>query len=488
MEAHPVLVVLTTCCLALLAAGIETLDIAWLSDMHLDPFYGTESAVGHCNTSSFSPMGSPGCDTPMELARSAVSDVKLTRPAYVVMSGDWMRHNMASLPASDVVPTFAAAASLLAGVPGGLLPLPNVAGSLGNNDFVPDYFFNSSTAVHPLLGNFSEILLNNSLLEEDEAKLFARCAYYSRDIKDSGLSIVSLNTLVWTKMLLPSPALADTDPCGQLAFLQSRLEAARARQRRVLIISHVPIGLNIYGALQEGLSGPEAVYFQHEFAVRYAAVASNYSSTIIAHLFGHTHRFSFIADSLLGAPLFIAPAISPIFGNNPSYLRITLNVSSLDLLDVQLRFLAPNKSVWMDGNTLRSILGVSELSVSAMRDSVSSRLLSNATMWEALLLAYGGGVPVPGLPTSLCPESCRGIFSCALLEVLLPAVMACVASTTAPSPPLQPTSTAVVIGLSCAAAVLIITGGMAGVLWIRKYKKTAQPPLILSVDATADDG
>jgi hypothetical protein len=447
-----------------------TVNIVWMSDIHFDPYYNTASAEGRCREGTSDPMGSAGCDAPLALVRSATDDAKSLRPDYVVMSGDWMRHGMVDLPIADAVPTFNSVAQMLAGISAGVFPLPNVAGALGNNDFIPDYYFNDSAMTHPLLANITQVLRNHSLLGEAEATSFTRCAFYSRDVSNSSLTIVALNTLVWTSMLAPAAAPPSTDPCGQLGFLQAELETARIRQRRVLIVSHVPIGVNLFDVLREGLNTSEAVYFQNTFAVRYGGIVSNYSSLIVAQLFGHTHKFSFVADTLFGVPAFTAPSISPIFMNNPSYLLLTLDASSLDLIDLQLRFLAPNKTAWVDGQSLRSILNVPQLSVTDIRGSVRDQLLANQSMWDALVLAYGGGIPDAAFPLSPCDSYCRLVFSCSLREALLTNVAACVAASAPDGVPADagnPGRRNIIIG-SAAGAFVLLVFAVVLILWKKK--------------------
>lgn len=424
------------CCAAVLfcvaADARSTVNVAWLSDIHYDPYYNTPSAVGHCTTGTASPMGQPKCDAPLALVRAAIDDVKARRPDYVVMSGDWLRHSMDALPLSDAVPTFNSVAAMLGEIGGGVFPLPNLAGALGNNDFIPDYYFNESAPTHPLLANLTEVLVNNSLLEAPEGATFARCGYFYREVANSSLSILSLNTLVWTVMLEPTPASPASDPCGQMHFLQRQLERARVGGRRVLVVSHVPIGVNLYNVLHGGFGAPEAVYFQNVFALRYRTLIANYSAVIIAQLFGHTHRFSFVADKLFGVPAFTAPSITPIYLNNPSYLQMTLDATTLDLVDLQLRFLAPSKASWLDGPTLRAVLNVPQLTVASIHDAIADTLLTNASVWNAVVLAYGGGIADGAFPVSPCDASCRTIFSCAMREALLADVVGCTASTAAP--------------------------------------------------------
>ena len=191
--------------------------------------------------------------------------------------------------------------------------------------------------------------------------------------------------------------------------------------------------MNAYDVLNEGFNTSEPVYFQDAFTIRYAEVVSNYSAVIIAQLYGHTHKFAFLADRDMAVPAFIAPAISPIFENNPSYLVVTLDAASLDLVDIQQHYLATNKTAWVSGQTLRSILGIPQLTVDAMRRS-ATELFTNDSMWKELVLAYGGGITTNAFPVSVCGVQCRATFCCSLLETRLSRLEACAAASARPVP------------------------------------------------------
>ena len=415
------------------SASGDAIRISWISDIHYDPYYGTANADGRCRDNSFDRMGTYGCDAPISLVRSAIADIKAVDPDYLIMSGDWLRHSMSLLPLSDAIPAFNTVAQVVSEFSGGIIPLPNTAGVLGNNDYIPDYFFNLSAPTHPLLANMTNVLQNHSLLDESEATTFSRCAFYYRELRNSSLSILSLNTLVWTVSLSPDPVPPGSDPCKQFEFFIASLEQARQRGRRVLIVSHIPVGLNAYDVLNEGFNTSEPVYFQDAFAVRYAGIVSNYSDVIIAQLFGHTHKFSFIADYSMKVPAFIAPAISPVFDNNPSYLVVTLNATSLDLIDIEQRYLAPNKSAWIDGQGLRGMLNIPRITLDSLRHAVDA-LLYNDSMWNRLVLAYGGGIPTNAFPVSDCRHECRATFCCSMAKIRLADIEACSAASGMPQP------------------------------------------------------
>ena len=54
-------------------------QFVWLSDLHIDPYYGTAHAYGACKTPSSAPeWGSFGCDAPWHLVEATIKQAKVS--------------------------------------------------------------------------------------------------------------------------------------------------------------------------------------------------------------------------------------------------------------------------------------------------------------------------------------------------------------------------------------------------------------------------
>lgn len=138
-------------CITEVSAG--TVKVNLISDVHFDPAYGTSSADGNCNNASDSPVyGKPGCDAPMDLILSAFHDASSHLSDYTIFAGDFQRHKMFESGLS-VNMVFGAVCSMFNSIrTSNKANLNNnFIGTLGNNDVVPDYFFNLSEATQPVL-------------------------------------------------------------------------------------------------------------------------------------------------------------------------------------------------------------------------------------------------------------------------------------------------------------------------------------------------
>ena len=477
------------------AAHAETLELALLSDLHLDRYYGTPHAESVACSAADSPrLGQSGCDSPLALLRSAVNDVfarngsgagdgnggARTGADAVLMAGDWLRHDMAA-----AVPDFAAAANLTYHDVAALWADTSVATrgggaatALGNNDFVPDYVFDYSAAAPPaLLTKETEALTGIQMLPptgSDAATTFSRYGYALLEVPTgtasrgrhggaavgATVSVVVLNTLLWSMDLLPRHAAAGAvpaDPGHQLAFVDSALRNLSAAGRHAYVVGHIPPVLNLFEVARDPrfdiAADPDGHYWNDAYTRAYAATLRRFPGVVAAQFFGHTHRSSFVADqdaALGGVPLFVLGAVSPVYGNRPTHLRATVDATSLAILDMRPRYLAqpgdpdyPNAStadpavaaggpVWVDGPTFRAEFAVPPLvpvSSTAALAATGAQMLTDDAAYSAWLRRYSGGIV-----NGPCPDTggnatyCRLLASCYSVYGNRSAIAQCVAS------------------------------------------------------------
>lgn len=123
---------------------------------------------------------------------------------------------------------------------------------------------------------------------------------------------------------------AGADPAGAtLAWLEHVLATAASAHRRVILIYHIPPGVDAFATARQSawpvapvplLAAPDADAL-HRLMLRYR-------DTIVADIAGHLHTAAFRILRNRGAGfgfVMIAPALSPIFGQNPSFTRVALN-------------------------------------------------------------------------------------------------------------------------------------------------------------------
>lgn len=445
-------VVVVALSLSVFSASAKRVKFILISDLHLDIAYGTPQALNwqmSCTQSSALPYGMQGCDAPPLLVGSALHDaLSPDRGAeYVLMMGDWARHGMDMQP-QLMLPTFQNLSAEIARFNGNALPLPNFAGALGNNDFIPDYFFNVSAPSHPVVQQVTEVLYNSSLLSKEESKTFGKCGYYRREIA-ANLDVIVLNSLIWTTDLVPQLPPGVTDPCGQLEFLNASLVAAKQAGKKVIITSHIPPNLGLFEALTGDFEGSK--YWHDEFLAAYEALTAKYSTIISVQLYGHTHEFSFLAKKSVGVPMLITPSITPFFGNNPSYFVATFDDTTWDLIDIVQRYFELSSTSWIDGLSMKTALGMPSEAALSNNDALFDAavgVLANDTVWNSYQVLHAGGLALNVWPNGACDSACRKIVGCTMQYSTPNGVATCVSapivtpsSTPTDTPSATPTDT-----------------------------------------------
>jgi sphingomyelin phosphodiesterase acid-like 3 len=230
----------------------------WLSDLHVDPFYGTEFAVTHHNSNMSdddignctqnetllnSPFGRTGCDSPIPLldsslqsaagkknANSNTTTTTTTAPKidFILITGDIVRHGTAELFSSssssklsltqqntsgdDIIiddgPISFTKTVLLMSIRSIRKVFPNVPilPVLGNNDVTPDYYIDvnsssssnsngTSTSTNNTVLTMARDGLDDCFLSEEESQTFANGGYYSRIIQTTSSSSILILSL-----------------------------------------------------------------------------------------------------------------------------------------------------------------------------------------------------------------------------------------------------------------------------------------------------
>lgn len=292
----------------------------WLSDLHLDPYYGTADAASSHNdqcilnaTASRFPYGQPGCDAPMALINETLDHITSTiseeEADFVIITGDFARHQTDLLEdgveeAQHILETISRALQ-------SAFPSTPILPCTGNNDFYPDYALDLTTQG----SNNPSLIISlrgfQSLLSEEELATFAQGGFYARSVSDS-LTILSLNTVMYSVNHLPDQTYLE-DPMGQFAWLDAQLQTAFESSKTVWIVGHIPPTIGSYRHSQ---------FWHQQYVDRYFGILDKYP-IVKGHLFGHLHseEFRLLQPSQhdLTIPLYISSSVTPVYGANPSY-------------------------------------------------------------------------------------------------------------------------------------------------------------------------
>lgn len=373
---------------AALSAGVPaeeargTGTFAHVSDIHFNPFVPEAGAPALVSAplsdwqARFAAdpdrrLSRWGDDTTAALLDSALDE--LTRSAqdvdFVVLTGDLLAHHFAAKtervlglpPGSPASRAFAAKTTLyVARRLRAALPDKPVFLSLGNTDsgcgdygLAPDgpYLQATREEVRALAGS-------GRVAADFEASYLAGGYFAAAHPTQPDTTLLVLNDVLWSTEYRESCG-TDGPEAGtaMMDWLAAQLAAAEAAGRKVWLLSHIPSGIDAYTTLKTlrrsgGADGEDAAarcraaivpMLVEPFAGRLAALRARYAATVTASFSGHDHHDDYRllrdASGAVAGVEKVAPAISPIFGQNPGFHLFTYDRASGALADVATRYL-----------------------------------------------------------------------------------------------------------------------------------------------------
>jgi hypothetical protein len=142
------------------------------------------------------------------------------------------------------------------------------------------------------------------------------------------------------------------DKCGQvgdpgsaeLAWLEWTLYQAQLAGKTVSLVMHIPPGIDSYKSSGNACPRQVTSLWQDAHARRFMALVGRYKDQLRIGFAGHIHMddFRVIADAA-GAPLLglrIAPAVTPLFGNNPAFTVVLYSRTDAGVADYATFYLA----------------------------------------------------------------------------------------------------------------------------------------------------
>lgn len=421
----------------------------WLSDIHLEPDYGTSKAATKHNQActlesakeSF-PYGQFGCDAPTLLVEQtldyAQAIANTTNIDFIIASGDFSRHgneyleNPLQLTREILETVMDMIATRFPGVP--------VLVAVGNDDFTPDYYIDieetteNNTMLELVTGAF-----NYSFQTEEEVSSFRSGARFARNISDL-LTILSINTVVYSVEHSPDQESIE-DPFGQFEWLRNQLEVAKSTRRNVWIVGHIAPTIGSYG--HDNL-------WHTSYVDRYFDVIQDYfPTTICGQLFGHLHTDEFrlahygsegLAGVLMGKqyPLYIASSFTSIYGSNPSFRVVQYETETGNLLDYDTYFFNQSTTQvppdWIKAPSFRESFNIPDMSASSL-ELILNRLADkvpeeNHSIWDTFIARQSIYAPPEMGPCT--DRICRKEWVCTLSSISEDQYQECVVQTWSP--------------------------------------------------------
>jgi hypothetical protein len=166
---------------------------------------------------------------------------------------------------------------------------------------------------------------------------------------------------------------------AQMAWLKAALAGQKAAGGRVWMVHHIPWGIDPYSTEHSRADTcPARVvpFMQSGFAADFLGLVREYADTIDTSLSGHVHfdDYRLLLDDA-GKPLEIdkvAPAVSPIFGQNPGFQIFTYDVATGTPTDfatialANLPDLSPGNADWREEYVFSKAYGLPAYSVESV--------------------------------------------------------------------------------------------------------------------------
>jgi sphingomyelin phosphodiesterase acid-like 3 len=392
-------------------------NVVLLSDIHFDPLAdskivsdlikkdASEWKATFESSELFKKSGyqNPGEDTNYVLLNSAILAVCDQKPFdFVVVSGDCLRHSFLfefkneGLQPTDF-PAFATKTAVFVierlqkafGVP--------VFVALGNDDSdIDDY----------------KMAPGGSFLKDVAASLhvLAGAPQAAADFRIGGyyelphptlpdVEIIVLNSVLWSPRFEDCRTVGDRPGTTEMEWLGTKLAEAKASAKKVILILHIPPGIDAYAKDKYKKVTPFwcDIYFD-----RFLELMESYGDIVQIALAGHTHMDDFrvlhTSDAARSVAFRITPSLTPKFGNNPAFSVLHYNGRTGDISDITTFNLdlanRGGAAKWSFEYCFPTVYGYSMLTASNLA-ALTDRIRTDQHVRETFELYYAASAPSP---------------------------------------------------------------------------------------------
>jgi hypothetical protein len=371
-------------CLALIAGlfpRAARADQSWLvvSDIHLNPF--DKSSV----------PSSYGSDSNWALWQATLREMKRAdpNPPLVIVSGDFLAHHFGALVGAnggaDVTGAAERTMARIARSLGQTFPRAQFLIVLGNNDDpCGDYRTAPGSRYLAAVARTWAPLIDRNGAAPRFVRSFSNAGYYTAKLPVRGLQAVALDDIYWSAIYQPCGRVSGDPGQGELAWLD-RTFASTPEGYRDVVVAHIPPGIDSSSTL---LAERFAVIPFLSAADEGALLADlrSESARVAFAIVGHTHRGDFRVAG--GVPVLIAPSVSPVYDNDPAFLRLRVTPDGT-LRDYTLYSYDPNRAAWSAEFDFDSAYGVDTFDVASLEQAHARIGSDPATRrrWAAALVA-----------------------------------------------------------------------------------------------------
>jgi sphingomyelin phosphodiesterase acid-like 3 len=343
-------------------------------------------------------------DANYPLIKSALSAAAAQTPAdLVIATGDYLRHNFeqAFLKAggsSDEFTDFATKTALFVVQSLQTAFRAPVYVALGNDDSpCGDYRVDPGGPFLARLADSLEVLRNHP----DAAADFRAAGFYELPHPTlANHEIVVLNTVLWSRSYAICGSDSGDPGSAEMQWLGWQLYRAKTAGNKVILMMHIPPGIDSYKSAHAGAGKPATEFWQTHFMAQFLDLMKTYGSIVQIALAGHTHMDDFRVlnpgDSTTPIAFRITPAISPIFGNNPAFSVLQYETSTGAVADIATYYLNLGESdpKWDFEYRFSAAYGYNCFSAENLQ-SLAARIQSDLSVRQTFASYYAASAPSP---------------------------------------------------------------------------------------------
>ena len=303
-------------------------------------------------------------------------------PPVVVIGGDLLAHDMDRAHATGTAVAVAQAFDRT-------FPHAQFVLTLGNEDSAcGDYALAPNSAFLRTVAHAWAPMVNRNGAAPHFVQTFTRDGFYTARLPIAGARAVIVDDVFWSPHYR-----AGCGPAGNItaAALDELARALPASSTRTWLFLHIPPGIDAFSTAHLAHRLVVVPFLNPAPRARLTALIGDPARNVAVVIAGHTHKFAFRIVDESGkrpVPVLLVPALSPIFGNAPSF--VTANVSGEGhVTRVEEHSYVARK--WRDDGGLES-LGVRELSGEALR-ALQGRLATDPALRQRFADLYNGDAP-----------------------------------------------------------------------------------------------
>ena len=280
-------------------------------------------------TSRIRGIGTDGCDSPLPLLRRAAAAATRVAPdaEMALVAGDLVSYHEAR-DLAGAEPARATFRNISHELAAGVQGLPTCL-TLGNNDVWPDHIVNTDPNDPSFYAAQADAIQSICPLSDSARESFTRFGYYAVNLGER-LKLVVINTAPYDiGSLLPYwgiKAHLGADPFSQLAWLNYQLANATASKSKVLILGHIPPGIDQFAWPIDGanrtIASPTSMW--HEpFEEKFWQILTAHARVIGGLMFGHKHTSDYRiwggSAAASAPPLLTFGAVAPVSHTSPAF-------------------------------------------------------------------------------------------------------------------------------------------------------------------------